>query len=155
MTAREFWERFLAENPAIAKDTPFQTWHFGNTSEMAAELAALVTSGVKTATASLAEINRLKPDEAPTDNGYSVVTDFDGRPVCVVRTTEIRHVPFSEVDPVFAFDEGEGDRSLDYWRSVHWDYFAGEALSHGLEFDEHSIICCERFRLLYPPTERE
>lgn len=145
-------ERFWAEFCAVtgtAVDEPYQSWYFGNTTEMAAELAQLVIEGRKIATASLLEVNGSVPDEAPVLGGYSVVTELDGRPRCVVRTREIRHLPFCEVDSRFAFDEGEGDRSLGLWREVHSDYFAREAAAMGMSFGERSLICCERFELLY------
>lgn len=145
-----FWEQFCTSNPHVSADEPYQSWYFGNTPEMAAELAELVKSGKKFATASLAAVNDIKPDEAPIENGYSVVTDFFGEPLCVIQTVEIRHLPFNEVDAQFASDEGEGDQSLEYWRTVHLAYFTREAAELGIDFDERSLICCERFRLLYP-----
>ncbi|MGB7208918.1 MAG: ASCH domain-containing protein [Pyrinomonadaceae bacterium] len=148
--ADEYWDAFLVANPQIGRDAPYLVWYFGNTIEMATELAELVISGKKSATASLAKMNELEPEKAPIENGYSVVTDFEGAPMCIIQTAEIRHLPFNEVDANFAFDEGEGDQSLYYWRSVHWDYFAREAAEHGFDFDETSIVCCERFRLLFP-----
>lgn len=95
-------------------------------------------------------MNEIEPDKAPVPDGYSVVTDFEGHPACVIRTTNIRHLPFNEVDADFAFDEGEGDQTLDYWRDVHWTFFSREAGDHGFVFDENSIVCCERFELLFP-----
>lgn len=148
--AQKYWNEFLILNPAIPADTPYQVWFFGNTAEMALELAELVIEGRKFATGSLVAVNELKPEEAPIPGGYSVVTDFHGVPLCVVQTTEIRHLPFEEVDAQFASDEGEGDQSLEYWREVHWRYFTREAHELGLEFDKRSLVCCERFRLLYP-----
>ena len=148
--AKKYWDAFIAANREIVRNTPFQAWYFGNTTEMAVELAELVISGKKSATAILAKMNELEPENAPIDNGYSVVTDFEGNPMCIIQTAEIRHLPFNEVDINFAFDEGEGDQSLDYWRSVHWDYFTREAAENTFEFNESSIICCERFRLLFP-----
>lgn len=144
----QFWTDFCDRNPQVDPNSAYQSWYFGNSPEMANELADLVLAGKKTATASLASVNEIEPDKAPILDGYSVVTDLAGDPVCVIQTTEIRHIPFNEVDAEFAFDEGEGDQSLDYWRGVHWDYFSREAMQHGIEFDETSIICCERFRLL-------
>lgn len=149
-TVREFWLGFLEKASPTSADTPYQSWYFGNSPEMAAELAALVMSGKKTATASLASVNKLKPAEAPVPDGYSVVTDFDGHPLCVIQTTEIRHIPFEEVDAAFASDEGEGDQSLEYWRAVHEAYFTKEVAELGLSFDRTALVCCERFRLLYP-----
>lgn len=150
VSVQKYWEEFLILEPSIQKETPYQFWYFGNTAEMALELAELVIKGKKIATASLAAGNDLKPDEAPIPNGYSVVTDFHGVPMCVIQTVEIRHLPFEEVDALFASDEGEGDQTLEYWRDVHWRYFTREAAGLGIEFNEQSLVCCERFRLLYP-----
>jgi uncharacterized protein YhfF len=82
--------------------------------------------------------------------GYSVVTDFDGHPQCVIQTTEVRRLPFTEVDAKFAFDEGEGDRTLEYWRTVHRKFFTECCLELGIEFDESMMICCKRFKKLFP-----
>ena len=35
---------------------------------------------------------------------------------CVIETTEVTYRRFGDVDATFAYEEGEGDRSLDYWR---------------------------------------
>jgi uncharacterized protein YhfF len=148
-TAQKYWNAFLDANPEVPKEMAFQIWYFGNTPEMAQELAELVISEKKSATASLAAVNELKPEQAPIPNGFSVVTDFHGRPICVIQTTEIRHLPFAKVEAQFAFDEGEGDQTLEYWHEVHRLYFAGEAAGLGTDFNEQSIVCCERFRLLY------
>jgi uncharacterized protein YhfF len=147
---REFWNKFCRSNPEINTDAPFQIWFFGNTHALARELGELVMSGKKIATASLVSINEMKPEFAPIPDGYSVVTDFDGNPLCVIQTTEIRHLPFDEVDAQFAFDEGEGDQTLGSWREGHWRYFTKEAGESAVEFDEKSLICCERFKKLFP-----
>ncbi len=150
VTPAEFWAGFCAANADMPVDEPYQTWHFGKTIEMAFELGQLVISVKKTATASLAVVNEIAPHEAPILGGYSVVTDFDGDPMAVIRTTEIRHIPFNGVDAQFAYDEGEGDQTLEYWREIHWNYFSNEAARLGIDLDERSIICCERFEFLYP-----
>ncbi len=146
--SEQFWLDFC-ETSGTDLQTPYQVWYFGNTSEMARELAELVISGKKTATASLVEFNETHYESAPIENGFSVVTDFEGSPLCIIQTTEIRHLPFNEVDAKFAFDEGEGDQTLEYWREIHRRYFTKEAKEFNLEFDENSPICCERFRLLF------
>jgi len=145
-----FWRKFCETNPEIKKDEPFQIWFFGNSSKMAKQLAELVISGKKRATASLVLINQIKPEIAPVLRGLSVVTDFEGNPLCVIQTTEIRHLPFMEVDAKFAFDEGEGDQTLEDWRKGHRQYFTREAAESNIEFNEKSLICCERFKLLFP-----
>ncbi len=144
-----FWKDFCKIN-TVNLETPYQVWFFGNSSEMAQELAKLVISGKKIATASLVAVNESNPEIAPIADGYSIVTDFEVNPMCVIQTTEIRHLPFTEIDAKFAFDEGEGDQTLDYWREVHWRYFTKEAAGLNIEFNEYSLICCERFKLMFP-----
>ncbi|MBX3287833.1 MAG: ASCH domain-containing protein [Acidobacteria bacterium] len=144
-----FWTEFCVSE-SVDPATPFQVWYFGNTPEMARELAELVITGKKIATASLVAFNEITPEESPVPDGISVVTDLYGEPMCVIQTVEIRHVPFNEVDAQFAYDEGEGDLSLDFWRSAHWNYFTHGAAESGLDFNERSLICCERFKLLFP-----
>lgn len=148
-SVQKFWEEFCEINK-INSETPYQAWFFGNTSEMARNLAELVLRGDKRATATLLESAKLYPESAPIDDGYSVVTDFENNPMCVIKATEIRHLPFDEVDAEFAFDEGEGDKTLRYWRKAHHEFFTRDAAENGVEFNEKSIIICERFELLYP-----
>jgi len=90
---------------------------------LADELLELVVKGVKTATCSTEdEPNISKPGER------WIVLDGRGHPRCVIESTEITFRPFAEVDAGFAHDEGEGDRSLAYWRSAasHVFWTAGQ-----------------------------
>lgn len=146
---KTFWNDFCSQN-GLDVSIPYQVWFFGNNQKMAIELAQLVVSGKKCATASLVAVNERQPENAPIDDGYSVVTDFEGNPLCIIQTTEIRLMPFDKVDAQFAFDEGEGDQTLENWRDGHWKYFTQEASELGIEFNEKSLVCCERFKLLYP-----
>jgi uncharacterized protein YhfF len=41
----------------------------------------------------------------------------------VIRTVEPTQRQFDEVDAAFAFDEGVGERTLDFWQRAHRDYF--------------------------------
>ena len=151
----EFWERFCQENLHADKEMPYQIWYFGNTSELAEKLVELVLAGKKRATASLECEFQDKPDKTPVVGGYSVVTDFEGHPKCIVRTTEVRTIQYNEVDAEFAFEEGEGDQSLDYWRGVHWDYSNEQCIDLGIEPSETMPVICERFELLYPASNNQ
>lgn len=146
---KQFWTAVLDKHPSIPRDTIYQTWYFGDSAEMARELANLVLARRKIGTASLKAMNDLQPEMKPTVGVFSVVTDFEGLPICVVQTINVAEVPFREVREDFAAAEGEGDLSLAYWRRVHTEYFAKEAASNNLKFDEDSIICCERFKLVF------
>src|SRR5206468_1116470 len=48
----------------------------------------------------------------------------------------------------FAAAEGEGDRSLVWWRAAHTAFFGRVLARLGGRLDATSIVVCERFRLL-------
>ncbi|MEW6733521.1 MAG: ASCH domain-containing protein [Acidobacteriota bacterium] len=148
-TLKNFWIEFC-DASGISTNTPYQVWYFGNNREMADQLVQLVLSGKKRATASLGYCCEQQPEIAPLPNGISIVTDFDGNPICILQTTEIRTIPFNQVDEAFAADEGEGDLSIQYWRTEHWKYFSHECENLGKEPSEDMLVVCERFKVLYP-----
>ena len=115
---------------------------------MASELGELVRVGVKTATTSA--LWAYEPDESlPQVGELSVVLDGDEKPLCIIETTEVRTVTFIEVDASFAFDEGEGDRSLEYWRRAHERFFTRTLPEMGKTFSETMPVVCERFKKVY------
>ena len=79
-----------------------------------------------------------------------VVLDGSGRPRAVLRTLELTQRRFGEVDAVFAFDEGEGDRSLDHWRAAHQRYFTRLKL-----YQPDMMLWCERFELVMTIPEQK
>lgn len=144
-----FWREFCAET-GIAPDMPYQAWHFGDSPQLAHELVELVIHGPKRATAGLLWFNEIHPQAAPVPNGYSVVTEFDGAPRAVIRTTWLDMRPFSDVDRLFAWDEGEGDRTLADWKDGHWKFFSRECAALGRAPSEDMPVVLERFELLWP-----
>jgi uncharacterized protein YhfF len=86
--------------------------------------------------------------QVPVVGGQSIVTRFDGTPVCLVETTAVAIVPFRDVGAEFAASEGEGDLSLGHWRRVHRDYFTRECAAIGRPFTEDLPVTCESFRLV-------
>ncbi|MEJ7388459.1 ASCH domain-containing protein, partial [Staphylococcus epidermidis] len=48
-----------------------------------------------------------------------------------------------------AFLEGEGDKSLTYWREAHTAFFKPYYESLEIDFNETSMMVCEEFKLLY------
>lgn len=82
---------------------------FGDRCELADKRAGLVLAGRKTATCWPAR-------EGPkTRIGQRwVVRDGDGEAVAIIETIALERRRCADVDAAFAFDEGEGDRTLDY-----------------------------------------
>jgi uncharacterized protein YhfF len=136
-----YWRRFVA---ATGIDGAYTAWGFGNTEQMATELGLLVRDGPKRATASLRSV--YDGDEPmPRVGDLGVILDGRGEPLCVIRTTGVEVRRFGDVDAQFAWTEGEGDRTLEYWREAHIRFFATE----GRPFDEDTEVVLERFELLW------
>ena len=148
-SVKMFWTEFCQENPNVPIDTPYQVWFFHHNRDSSKKLVELVLRGTKKGTASLME-DESDFGEGGIVGGYSLVTDFDGTPQCVIQTTEVRQLPFIEVDAQFAFDEGEGDKTLEYWRNAHRRFFTECCRELDIEFNEKLPVCCKRFKLLFP-----
>lgn len=115
-----------------------ETFSFGDTPELADELAGLVVAGFKRATCwSVTE------GELTQVGKRMVVLDGKGRPVAVIETVELTQRRFDQVDAQFAHDEGEGDRSLAHWREAHRNYFTRRK-----NFAPDMLLWCERFRVV-------
>lgn len=138
-------------DPATSHDV----FAFGDSPKLADELAALVVDGPKRATAGLSAAYEHDREPLPQVGGLSIVLDGQGRPAALIRTTEIRVGPFSSVDEAFAWDEGEGDRSLEFWKRAHEAFFRRECAHIGIVCSESLAVVFERFRLIYPqPTHQ-
>lgn len=79
----------------------------------------------------------------------TIVLDWNSDPLCIIETIEVNIKPYNQVDAQFAFEEGEGDRTLAYWRKAHWEYFSRVLASIGKEPNEDMPLVCERFRVIY------
>jgi uncharacterized protein YhfF len=117
---------------------------FGDSPALADELLDLVLKGVKTATCSTDD----EPNPSTPGERW-IVLDGRGEPRCVIETTEITYRHYNDVDARFAHDEGEGDRSLAYWRDAHRRYFTRLG-----KFSDGMMLMCERFRLVEIFAER-
>lgn len=146
-TPAEFWAAAREAAPELPDAVP-EAWAFGATPEVADELLALVLAGTKTATASSLWDYEATGDPVPRAEEFSVVLDGAGEPRAIIETLEVRIRPFGEVDAEHASAEGEGDRSLAYWREVHERFWRLHSENpHGFEPD--MPVVCERFRLVY------
>lgn len=63
-----------------------------------------------------------------------LVPGGDGRPLAIVRTTDVRVGPLWSVDDCFAWDEGEGDRTRAWWLDAHTRFFSRQCTAMGLTF---------------------
>ena len=146
------WAEYLVSIGEDSNGTTktFEAWHFGDSETMAEEIADLVLSGAKRATAGALEMYELEGDPIPQVGDYSVITDFVGKARCVIRSSAVEVVGYNEVTSEFAATEGEGDGSLEYWQREHWKFFTREFAGIGRQPTEDMLIVCEQFEVVYP-----
>jgi uncharacterized protein YhfF/transposase len=142
----QFWNDYVRSQPSLQGQRYYDAFRFGNTEQLANDLAALVLSGVKTASSSLLWKEK-KPLMQVGD--YSIVTDWNHHPVCIIQTTEVNIVAFQDVDAQYAYEYGEGDRTLDWWKQHLWDYYVQECAQLGRPATEEMPLVCERFRVVF------
>lgn len=114
------------------------------------ELASLVLSGKKTATTS--SLDLYDEDESLPQNGvYAAILDSKDQAVCIIQNDSVEIKNYLDVSEKHAYLEGEGDRSLQYWRNVHNDFFVNEYQLEGLIFREQDAkMVLENFHVVYP-----
>ena len=112
MKAEEFWKK-------SGLTGTYEAWAFGDAPD---KLADLVRKGVKTATCSSYDLYLRENEPLPKAGDYSVILNSNREAVCIVKTIKVYVTAFDQVTAEHAYKEGEGDKSLEYWREVHVDF---------------------------------
>lgn len=145
----EFWNKFLNLNPDnLRKEIP-ESYYFCDNEKDANECADLVSKSIKKATATSLWWFEKNNEPLPQIGAQAIITDWHGKPRAIIETIRIDPTPYNEITPGFAETEGEGDKSLDYWKKVHKAYYKREMEPYGDNFEENMIIICEYFKTIY------
>jgi uncharacterized protein YhfF len=149
---RDEIERFWLEyqracNPQVAG---FSATAFGHSRAVADELAALIAEGTKRAHATLERDFEAEGDDLPRPGDHVVVLDGRGTPQAVVRTRHVERRYFNEIDDEFAFECGEGERTLAWWLTAYRQEFAERAEAQGFQVNERSVLILEYFDRVWP-----
>lgn len=123
--------------------------HFCNNEQDANACATLVKKGIKRATSPSLLGLQLRKEPLPKIGDFMIVTDWEGEAQCLVRTTHVSFRPFFSIDEAYARLEGEGDKSLAYWKKVHWEYYTEELAPFGRKPSESMIVVCQEFEKVF------
>lgn len=150
-TVKEIWKKYLSTIGENINDTDktYESWYFCNNEKDANELAGLVKKGIKKATASLHCLYEIENESIPKVGDYIIITNWKGMAQCIIQITSINIIPFKEVTEEFAAKEGEGDKTLSFWRKVHRKFFTLELKEHNKKFSEDMLVICEEFEVGY------
>ncbi|WP_147124519.1 ASCH domain-containing protein [Shimia ponticola] len=119
-----------------------ETFRFGDSARMSAQLLALVTQGKKTATCGAARDFGEGGEALPVVGRKDIALHWDGRPAVVIETLDVTRKRFCDIDAAFALAEGENE-TLEGWQADHKAYFE----RHG-GWDPQMDLICERFRVV-------
>ncbi|MDU4910680.1 ASCH domain-containing protein [Clostridium baratii] len=145
------WKNYLnsiGENENTTK-LKYSSWSFGDNKELADKLVEIVVRGEKTATTSLYCLYQMENENLPKVGDLGIVTDFDKNAKCIIKTNRVSVLPFSGVSAEFAYKEGEGDKSLEYWREGHINFFSRILKELNMNFLEDMLVVCEEFEVVY------
>ncbi|MBQ1846956.1 MAG: ASCH domain-containing protein [Clostridia bacterium] len=139
MTADELWER-------SGLTGKYEAWSFGEAPD---KLADLVVRGIKTATCSAYDLYRINGEPLPKAGDYSIILNSKNEAVCIIKTLRVYVTEFDGVSEEQAFKEGEGDRSLEYWRRIHENFLKNELATVNIPFGGDTKVVCEEFETVY------
>lgn len=143
ISIEKYWQNFCDKHN-LNENIPYDAWAFGMTDEQADELANLVNQNIKTATTSAYELYD-KNEPLPQVGEFSIILNSVGQPVCVIQEKCVEIIPYNLISAEHAYHEGEGDRSYNYWRKVHDNFFEKEYQEAEKIFYPQAPMVCEVF----------
>jgi uncharacterized protein YhfF len=141
-----FLETLLPEERK--KYTSFSSDYFCADEYNANVCADLILKGQKTASCSMEYWYSHENEPMPQVGHLQVVANWEGKPVCIIEITSVTTSSYKDITPEFAHAEGEGDRTLEWWRKAHWDFFSAECSELNIEPSEDMLLVLERFKVV-------
>lgn len=148
MEVTAFWAAFLSETGKDENTRYIECFHFELTEKAANSLLELVLSGKKQATSSSLYAFEIENERLPQIGDYSIITDWDGNPKCVIETTAVTVLPFKEITFDICQREGEDD-TLESWRKGHSRFFEEDGKNLGYVFSENMPVVFEDFKVVF------
>ena len=147
-----FWQSYLSTLSAEEQKNapPYVVDQFADTPEAATSVGKLVRDGVKTTTSSLVWGLEQIGEPLPQVGKIELIVDGNGEPLCLIELMEVAIKPFNAVDEQFAFEYGEGDRTLAFWLRDNWAFLSRWCTEIGRTPSEAMPLVFQRFRVLYP-----
>ena len=145
-----FWDQYRrSEIGKDAPEKPYESFAFGISSKQANELCALVLEKAKRATSSLLLEYQNAGENLPTVGDRAIILNGQKQPRCIIETSDVLIQRFDEVTEDFAALEGEGDKSLAYWRAEHLKFFNAYLADYDMEMQSDMQVVCETFFVVY------
>jgi uncharacterized protein YhfF len=148
--ARAAWDRCARQVGADA-GVAVRERRIGVTPASTNTMYSLILSGEKTITTTSPWLYDADPAQRPVVGGYSVLLDAEGRAAAVIRTTEVKELPFDAVTADDSRFEGKPIRPLAAWRELHVNFFNRELKPLGRQWSATMPVTLERFEVACRP----
>lgn len=148
-TLQSFWRDCLVAFPEFKGKAMPEHDHFCDNQSDADQCAHLVALKIKQATSPSLWWFEKNQEALPKVGDLAIITDWSKRPFALIRNTAVEFCPFEDISEAYAEIEGEGDRSLKYWKSTHWAYYQREMAPFGEKPEPEMTIVCQYFETLY------
>ncbi|WP_314244713.1 ASCH domain-containing protein [Empedobacter tilapiae] len=145
----EYWRNFQENNIEYKKTSQPQSFYFCDNKKDADECAELVVKKIKQATSPSVWWFKKFNEPFPKVGDVAIVTNWKGNPKAIIRTTKVEIVKYKSITPEYALIEGEGDKTLEYWKKVHWIYYQNEMKEFNEFPTEDMEIVCEYFKIIW------
>jgi uncharacterized protein YhfF len=76
--------------------------------------------------------------------------DGEGHPRFIPANQRVTLKPLSQSVSLLLGNEGEGDRTREWWLDAHRRYFARQATREGFEMDDEILTVFERLEVVWP-----
>ena len=148
-SARNMWGDFLDAHLEFAFVEAPKVLQFNDNEQDADHEVDLVIKNLKkAATFSLLGLQHRK-EPLPKIGAFIILTDWSGKAKCIIRTTAVKLKPFFSITKEYVQLDGLGDKSLEYWKKYHWEYFSRELEPFKRVPRDSMIVVCVEFDKVY------
>lgn len=121
-----YWKMFQNQNLKYRNINEPKSLYYCDNKKDADECAELVVNKIKQATSTSIWWFEKHDEKLPHIGDLAIVTNWDGEAKAIIKTIKVDIVKYKDITKEYAIIEGEGDKSLNYWKGVHWEYYKNE-----------------------------
>jgi uncharacterized protein YhfF len=147
--AETMWNNFVTENNI--EGGSYQTRWFGpqDQPDEINRLNELILSGKKRSTAKPLAYYSAEQEAVPQVGDYFILLNGDMKPIAIIKTVVSELIPFLRVSGEHAYNEGEGDLSIEDWRTRTLAKFTKLMQKYDAVFTEDKPVVTEVFEVVY------
>lgn len=146
-SARNMWGDYLDTHLQYAFVHEPRVTHLGNDDVSCQLQMKKVLSGDKRAISRALLGLQLRNEQLPKIGDFTVLTDWNGKARCIVRTVAVRLKPFFSIRSSYVKLDGNG--SLDEWKKIQWELYTRELAPYGRVPRDSMIVVCEVFEKVF------